>query len=358
MPLDSYTTLGRSGLRVSPLCLGALTFGEDWNFGSSVADSQAILSRFIDRGGNFVDTADMYTKGHSEKIIGDFLADDRSRRDRLVIGTKFGSSMYPGDPNGGGASAKTIIRACEHSLRRLRTDYIDLYWLHGYDVLTPVEETMRALDNLVDAGKVRYIGFCNTPAWRVCQAQMISQINSYAPLVAVQVEYSLLERSIEHDIVPMAETFGLAVMPWSPLKSGVLSGKYARAGGGAGRVTTFGTPIGEHEHVLIDALRAIAEKHRTSIAGVALAWASAQPGIGPLIIGARTLGQLDENLQSLAIALSPDDIAELERMTTPAPTAISRIAAQARAAIQGGLTVNGFATTPSPLAPTSDADRY
>ncbi|CAB3763148.1 aldo/keto reductase [Paraburkholderia humisilvae] len=357
MPLDSYMTLGHSGLRVSPLCLGTMTFGEDWNFGSNVADSQAILSRFIERGGNFVDTADIYTKGHSEQIIGDFLAGDRSRRDRLVIGTKFGSNLFPGDPNGGGLSAKAIIRACEQSLRRLRTDYIDLYWLHGYDELTPIEETMRALDNLVSAGKVRYLGFCNTPAWRVCQAQMMNRMSGFAPLVATQVEYSLLERSVEHEIVPMAQTLGLAVMPWSPLKAGLLSGKYARAGG-TGRATTFGIPIGEREHVLVDALRAIADKHDTSAAAVALAWLSTQPGVGPVIIGARTLDQFDENVQSLDIALSADEIAELERMTTPAPTSLTQIIARARAAIQNGLTVNGFSSTKSPLAPTTDEDRY
>ncbi|CAB3761301.1 aldo/keto reductase [Paraburkholderia solisilvae] len=357
MPLDSYVTLGRSGLRVSPLCLGTMTFGEDWNFGSNVADSQAILSRFIERGGNFLDTADIYTKGHSEKIIGDFLAGDRSRRDRLVIGTKFASNLYPGDPNGGGSSAKAMIRACEQSLRRLRTDYIDLYWLHGYDVLTPIDETMRALDNLVTSGKVRYLGFCNTPAWRVCQAQMLNQMNGFAPLIATQVEYSLVERSVEHEIVPMAQTLGLAVMPWAPLKSGVLSGKYARSGG-SGRATVFGIPIGEREHVLIDALRAIADKHHTSVAAVALAWLSTQPGVGPVIIGARTLEQLDENVQSLDVALAADEIAELGRMTAPAPTSLSQIIAQARPAIQNGLTVNGFPSTASPFAPTTDDDRY
>jgi aryl-alcohol dehydrogenase-like predicted oxidoreductase len=357
MPLDSYVTLGHSGLRVSPLCLGTMTFGEDWNFGSNVADSHAILSRFIERGGTFIDTADAYTKGHSEKIIGDFLAGDRSRRDRLVIGTKFGSNLFPGDPNGGGTSAKAMIRACEESLRRLRTDYIDVYWLHGYDVLTPLEETLRTLDHLVRAGKVRYVGFSNTPAWRTCHAQMLNQAAGYAPLVAVQIEYSLLERSVEHEIVPMAQTFGLAVMPWAPLKYGVLSGRYSR-GGGSGRATAFGIPIGEREHALIDALRAIAERHHASAAAVALAWLSAQPGVGPVTIGARTLEQLDDNLSSLDIALTADESAELDRMTTPAPTALTRIIAQARPAIQHGLTVNGVASVSSPLAPASDDERY
>lgn len=357
MPLDSYVTLGRSGLRVSPLCLGTMTFGEDWNFGSNVADSHAILNRFIERGGTFIDTADAYTKGHSEKIIGDFLAGDRSRRDRLVIGTKFGSNLFPRDPNGGGASAKTILRACEESLRRLRTDYIDIYWLHGYDELTPLDETLRTLDHLVRAGKIRYVGFSNTPAWRTCHAQMLNQAAGYAPLVAVQVEYSLLERSVEHEIVPMAQTFGLAVMPWAPLKYGLLSGRYSRDGGN-GRATAFGIPIGEREHAVIDALRAIGERHHTSVAAIALAWLSAQPGVGPVTIGARTLEQLDDNLSSLDIALTREEIAELDQMTTPPATALTRIIERARPAIQHGLTVNGVASVPSPLAPASDDERY
>src|SRR5262249_22289688 len=158
MPLDHYVTLGRSGLRVSPFCLGAMTFGEDLGWGTSVKDSEAILDRYIELGGNFIDTANLYTKGHSEKIIGDHLAHDRNKRDRVVIATKFASNMNVGDPNGGGSSRKSVIAACEQSLRRLRTDYIDLYWVHQWDFLTPVEETMAVLHDLVQSGKVRYIG--------------------------------------------------------------------------------------------------------------------------------------------------------------------------------------------------------
>src|SRR3954464_14650360 len=164
MALNDYVTLGRSGLRVSPFCLGAMTFGEDWGWGASVADSESILARFLERGGNFLDTANVYTKGHSETIIGDFVAADKSRRDRIVLATKFFGNMYPGDPNGGGAGRKAIMAACEQSLRRLRTDYIDLYWMHAWDRFTPIEETMRTLHDLVSAGKVRYIGFSDTPA--------------------------------------------------------------------------------------------------------------------------------------------------------------------------------------------------
>ena len=183
---------------------------------------------FLERGGNFIDTANGYTRGHSEKIIGDLLGRDRARRDRMVIATKFFSNLYQGDPNGGGAGRKAIVASCEQSLRRLQTDYIDLYWMHLWDKFTPIEETMRALDDLVQAGKVRYIGFSDTPAWKVAQAQTIAQFRGWTPLVALQIEYSLLERTVEGELIPMALELGLGVTPWSPLRGGVLTGKYTR----------------------------------------------------------------------------------------------------------------------------------
>ena len=172
MPLDHYVTLGRSGLRVSPFCLGAMTFGDDLGWGSSVKESEAVIDRYLDLGGNFIDTANGYTKGHSEVIIGDHLAHDRKKRDRVVIAAKFSFNLYLGDPNGGGSSRKSVIAACEQSLRRLRTDYIDLYWLHNWDKHTPIEETLAALDTLVQSGKVRYVGVSDTPAWKVAEAQV------------------------------------------------------------------------------------------------------------------------------------------------------------------------------------------
>ena len=204
MSLDQYVTLGRSGLTVSPFCLGAMTLGDDWGWGSSVEDAEAILTTFIERGGNFIDTANAYTKGHSEKIIGDYVRQRHSRRDQLVIATKFFANLFPGDPNGGGASRKSIAAACDESLRRLQTDYIDLYWMHLWERYTPIDETMRALDDLVTAGKVRYIGFSDTPAWKVAQAQMVASFRGWAPLIALQIEYSLIERSVEGELIPMA----------------------------------------------------------------------------------------------------------------------------------------------------------
>ena len=234
MSLDHYVTLGRSGLRVSPLCLGAMTFGEDLGWGSSVEESQQIIDRYIELGGNFIDTANFYTKSHSEKIIGDHVGRHPARRDRLVIATKFSGNLYPGDPNGGGSGRKSIIAACENSLRRLQTDYIDLYWLHNWDVHTPIEETMAALDDLVRAGKVRYLGVSDTPAWKIVEANVTARFRGWSAFIGLQIEYSLLERTVEQELVPMARELGLGITPWSPLKSGALSGKYTRANVGTG----------------------------------------------------------------------------------------------------------------------------
>jgi aryl-alcohol dehydrogenase-like predicted oxidoreductase len=188
-----------------------MTFGEDWGWGSSVKDSESIMDAFLARGGNFIDTANAYTKGHSEKIIGDHLGRHPNKRDRLVIATKFFSNMYPGDPNGGGASRKSIVAACEQSLRRLQTSYIDLYWMHCWESLTPIEETMRALDDLVRDGKVRYIGFSDTPAWKCAEAQTLARLRGWAPLAALQIEYSLLQRTVEGELLPMARELGMGV---------------------------------------------------------------------------------------------------------------------------------------------------
>ncbi|MEO8877502.1 MAG: aldo/keto reductase, partial [Polyangiaceae bacterium] len=211
MSLTHYVTLGHSGLRVSPFCLGAMTFGKEWGFGSEPAEATRVLDRYLERGGNFIDTANGYTKGHSEVIIGDHLGRDRKKRDRVVIATKFVTNMFNGDPNGGGANKKAIIAQCEESLRRLRTDYIDLYWMHAWDKTTPIEETMRALDSLVEQGKVRYIGFSDTPAWKVAQAQTMAMIRAWSPLIALQIEYSLLQRTVEGELVPMAMELGLGI---------------------------------------------------------------------------------------------------------------------------------------------------
>jgi aryl-alcohol dehydrogenase-like predicted oxidoreductase len=361
MALTAYVTLGRSGLRVSPFCLGAMTFGEDWGWGSSVSESEAIILRFMERGGNFIDTANVYTKGHSEKIIGDFVGRDHARRDRIVIATKFFGNLFPGDPNGGGAGRKTIVSSCEQSLRRLQTDYIDLYWMHCWDRFTPVDETMRALDDLVTSGKVRYIGFSDTPAWKVSQAQTVAHLRGWAPLVALQIEYSLLERTVEGELIPMALEMGLGVTPWSPLKSGVLSGKYTRENAAsvkADRGERVTQNLGEKVYSIIDELVAIGKELGSSPASIALAWVQGRPGVASTIIGARRMDQLEQNLAALDVALSRDQVARLDKLSKPALGFPMQFLNVASMFSQGGTTVNGEASTVWPLAPKSDAERY
>ena len=361
MPLNHYVTLGRSGLRVSPFCLGAMTFGEDLGWGSSVDESQRILDWYFEQGGNFVDTANAYTLGHSEKIIGDHVCRDRARRDRVVIATKFFSSLYTGDPNGGGASRKTIVASCEQSLRRLQTDYIDLYWLHCWDRCTPIDETMRALDDLVAAGKVRYVGFSDTPAWKVAEAQVTAGFRGWAPIVALQIEYSLLERTVEGELIPMALEMGLGVTPWSPLKSGVLSGKYTRANAADARPDRgpwVVNALDERAFRIVDVLLEIAPRHETTPARVALAWVQSRPGVASTIIGARTLRQLEDNVAALELKLSPEDVATLDEVSKPKLSFPADFVANIGPFGYGGTTINGSPFPPSPLAPKSDADRY
>lgn len=359
MPLNHYLTLGSSGLRVSPLCLGTMTFGLDWGWGSSVDDSRSIIDTYIDRGGNFLDTANIYTKGHSEKIIGDHLAGSRSKRDRLVIATKFMGNMFPGDPNGGGAGRKGILSACEESLRRLQTDYIDLYWMHFWDKHTPMEETMRALDDLVTSGKVRYIGFSDTPAWMCSKAQMLGYFRGYAPIIALQIEYSLLERSVEAELIPMAQALGMGVTPWSPLKGGVLSGKYTRTNQPPpGRGEWVAGHLKEKAFAIIDALIAIAKQVGATPAQVALNWAQTRPGVQSSIIGARTMEQLLDNLGALDIHLQPEHLHTLDELSK-VPMAfpfdfVNRVVDN----VQAGTTVNGVPSKVWPLSPQSDAERH
>lgn len=356
MPLNHYVTLGRSGLRVSPLCLGAMTFGEEWGWGSSVKDSERIIDRYLELGGNFIDTANMYTFGHSEKIIGDHLGKHRSKRHQTVIATKFFGNMRVGDPNAGGAGRKNIYWACEESLRRLQTDYIDLYWMHAWDQHTPIEETMRALDDLVAAGKVRYIGFSDTPAWKVAHAQLLAQFNNRTPLVALQMEYSLLERTIEGDMIPMAQEFGLGLTPWSPLKSGILSGKYRRDNtkpDNAPRAGVAALNLNDKAYAVIDALIDIAAQLDTAPARVALQWVCAQPGVTSPIIGARTLQQLEDNVAALDIQLTEQQRTRLNEMTEPVKTFPASMLPRLAGFQHSGTTVNGIK---APVSPMSSAD--
>src|SRR3984957_5660816 len=350
MPLDHYITLGRSGLRVSPFCLGTMTFGEDLGWGSSVEESQQIIDRFIELGGNFIDTANFYTKGHSEKIIGDHIGQHSARRDRLVLPPKFRGKLSPGGPNGGGPRRKSIIGACENSLRRLRTDYIDLYWLHNWDAHTPIDETMAALEDLVRAGKVRYLGVSDTPAWKVAEANVTARFRGWSSFIGLQIEYSLLERTVEQELVPMARELGLGITPWSPLKSGALSGKYTRKNAGqvkGDRAMFLQGALNERTYAVVDELEATARAHDSTVARVALAWVQSRPGVTSTIIGARRLSQLEDNAKAFEVTLTVDELARLDALTRPTLGFPQAMQAIFPAIHNGGTRVNGVQMPPS-----------
>ncbi|MFI6347169.1 aldo/keto reductase [Streptomyces sp. NPDC050560] len=353
MGLDSYVSLGRSGLAVSPFCLGAMNFGEDFGTGCGVEEAEEIISRYLERGGNFVDTANFYTNTHSEKIIGDYFAARPGLRDRVVIATKFFTNLHPGDPNGGGANRKAVLAQVDESLRRLRTDYIDLYWLHNYDAATPLEETLRVLDDLVTAGKIRYVGFSDTPAWYTARADVVAAFRGWSPVVALQLEYSLLERTIEGELIPLAEHTGMAVLPWGPLKNGFLAGTYTRerpVPADSRRAGVYGIRPTDAQFDVIEAVTAVAEESGASPAAVALAWVRGRPGVTSTLIGPRRLDHLEANLAALDLTLTRDQRAALDSVSSPAlnfPAALNRESAPMLQ--YAGATVNGRPTSVYPL---------
>ena len=365
LALNHYVTLGRSGLRVSPLCLGTMTFGPEWGFGTTAEISNAMISRYLEHGGNFFDAANIYTKGHNEVILGDYFASGagRGRRDRVVIATKFGGNMWPGDPNGGGSSRKSMMGAVEHSLRRLKTDYIDLLWCHFQDVHTPIDETMQTLDILVKQGKIRYSGFSDHPAWVCVQAMYESVFRGWTQPIAIQIEYSLLQRTVEYDLMPMARKCGFGVTPWSPLRGGVLTGKFTRENrpkdDGSTRVRSDSKYLTEHTFVLLDALREIAAAHGATPAQVALRWVMDRAGVTSTIIGARTLAQLDDNLAACRVHLTAEQTKRLDALSEPPPCFPHEfINNLIPSTIHGGTSINGRETQPWPLSPQSDAERW
>jgi aryl-alcohol dehydrogenase-like predicted oxidoreductase len=322
-----YHLLGRSGLRVSPLCLGTMTFGTEWGWGSEESVARAIFTRYLEAGGNFIDTANGYTEGKSEELLGKFMKDAKNR-DAIVLATKFTFSTRPGDPNGGGNGRKHLREALEASLRRLQTDYVDLYWMHTWDVLTPPEEVMSTLDALVRAGKIRYLGLSDTPAWYVARAQTLAEWRGWERLSALQLEYSLAERNIEREHVPVALALGMGITPWSPLASGLLTGKYRRKSDlkdGAGRlaaVASSGNPgfeklITDRNFSIVDTLIEVAKKLERSPAQVALNWITKRPGVASTIIGATKMSQLEDNLAALEFSIPADLSARLEEASRP-----------------------------------------
>jgi aryl-alcohol dehydrogenase-like predicted oxidoreductase len=308
-----YKLLGASGLRVSELALGTMTFGETWGWGASRDESRKIFEAFAEAGGNFLDTANNYTDGTSEEYVGDLVASERAH---FVIATKYTLSTRRDDPNAGGNHRKNMVQALEASLRRLRTDYVDLLWLHMWDGLTPVEEVMRAFDDVVRAGKVLYVGFSDTPAWVVSRAHAIASVRGWTPPVAVQLPLSLADRGAQRDLLPMARQLDLAVCAWGILEGGTLTGKYFSTDGGPRRYS--GEP-GESEQALAREVMAVAEEAECSPAQVALNWVRQQPGLVIPIIGARTEEQVRDNLACLEHPLSDE---QLERLTDAAPISL------------------------------------
>jgi aryl-alcohol dehydrogenase-like predicted oxidoreductase len=308
-----YFLLGNSGLRVSEVCLGTMTFGEDWGWGASADVCRSIFDRFLELGGNFIDTANYYTNGSSERMLADMIS---LNRERIVLATKFSLTMRPGDVNAGGNHRKNIVQAVEASLTRLRTDYIDLYWLHAWDFTTPVEEVMRALDDLVRAGKVFYIGVSDTPAWIVAQANTLAQLRGWTPFTALQVEYSLVERTTERELLPMARALGLGITAWSPLGGGFLTGKYlAQSTTGSGRLKPENRRLNERNHAIASVVVEIAKEMGCSPAQVALAWLKYQRKEVIPIVGARTREQFEDNMGMLNITLSYDVLARLSAVS-------------------------------------------
>jgi aryl-alcohol dehydrogenase-like predicted oxidoreductase len=310
MSLKQYVTLGRSGLRVSPLALGTMTFGTEWGWGSEPAVARQVFDRYVDQGGNFLDTADAYTNGKSEELVGQFI-DERGLRERVVLATKFTFNADPSNPNAGGNGRKNIYRALEGSLRRLKTDYVDLYWMHVWDRITPVEEVMYTLNDLVRDGRIRHYGFSDVPAWYVARAQTLAEKEGKERLIALQLEYSLAERNIEREHIPVAQELGMGLCPWSPLAGGFLSGKYrqeGQTGKGDGRLdegkhAQLFNRFTEHNWRVLDALVDVAKQLNKTPAQVALNWVATQPGVTATIVGASNVSQLQDNLSAIEFTI-------------------------------------------------------
>lgn len=306
MDLTSYTTLGRSGLRVSPLCLGTMTFGTDR--GVDEKTCRAMFDHFVDAGGNFIDTADNYTNGQAEELLGRFIA-ERQLRDRIVLATKYTFNAEEGNPNAGGNGRKNLFRALDASLRRLKTDYIDLYYLHVWDLVTPAEEVLSSLNDLVRAGKIRYFGLSDCPAWYVARMQTLAEKEGKERIVTLQHEYSLVERSIEREHFPAARELGLGMCPWSPLAGGLLTGKYRRDGdGGKGEGRLNGphqlfSRFTERNWEIVNALVEVAKELGKPAGQVALNWVATQDAVTSTILGASKLDQLKDNLAAVEFEL-------------------------------------------------------
>src|SRR6202163_1828373 len=317
-----YRLLGKSGLRVSEAALGTMTFGDELGWGSRKAEAQRVYETYREAGGNFIDTANLYTGGTSEKFVGEFI---KGHRDSVVLATKYSNAAPGNDPNAAGNHRKSMMQALEASLKRLQTDYIDLYWVHIWDGITPVEEVMRGLDDLVRQGKVLYVGISDAPAWWIAQANTLAALRGWTQFTGLQIEYSLIERTVERELIPMAKALNLGILAWSPLAGGVLSGKYHGEGKtDGGRMTNEGVKafLPEREQraaPIISAVKSVAEQTGHCLKQVAIAWLHHQTVPVIPIMGARKVSQLQDNLASLDLVLSAEQLNSLDRASRIEP---------------------------------------
>ncbi|HEX4967206.1 MAG TPA: aldo/keto reductase [Nitrospiraceae bacterium] len=309
-----YRLLGNSGLRVSEAALGTMTFGDDWGWGAAKDESRKVYEAFREVGGNFVDTANLYTNGTSESFLGEFM---QGHRHSIVMATKYTNAVPGTDPNAAGNHRKSMMQAVEASLKRLGTDYIDLYWVHVWDQITPVEEVMRGLDDLVRQGKVLYVGISDAPAWWIAQANTLAHLRGWSPFIGLQIEYSLIERTVERELIPMAKALNLGLTAWAPLSNGVLTGKYHGHGSSEpGRMSSDMLkgfmPEQQRTDRIVAAVKTVSDEIGHSMAQVALAWLRYRAVPVIPIIGARKLSQLQDNLASFDLTLSANQLKTLD----------------------------------------------
>jgi len=303
-----YKLLGKSGLRVSEICLGTMTFGEEWGFGANKDESKKVFDAYVKKDGNFIDTANRYTNGTSEKFVGEFIA---SQREHFVLATKYTLYEKAGDPNRSGNHRKNMMQSVEASLKRLDTEYIDVLYLHAWDFLTPVDEIMRAFDDLVKQGKIFYAAISDTPAWRVAQANTIADLRGLSAFIGLQVEYSLLQRTPERDLLPMAKALDIGITAWAPIAGGALTGKYLKDKNAEGRVKENSQRRNERNIKITKAVVAIADQIGKSPAQVAIRWTMQQNQVVIPIVGARKLSQIEDSLGAADFELNLEQMKQL-----------------------------------------------